>query len=177
VVAAHSDGLGRGSTFTVRLPALVSEVVPPPVAAPDEAPVEPAGALAGATLLVVDDEDDSRELLVAILEHEGAVVASASSASIAIERLREQRPDVIVCDIGMPVMDGYGFIREVRAAGESGGGWVPAIALTGYASERDSRDALLAGFQMHMGKPVDPARLVRSIARLWRRAGKDEAST
>lgn len=127
------------------------------------------GVLGGACILVVDDEEDSRDLLVAVLEHEGARVVAAASAADAFVALATQRPDVLVCDIGMPGQDGYAFMRQLRSAGEARGGWVPAIALTGYARVEDSRAALLAGFQMHMSKPVEPAMLVISIARLWRR--------
>jgi PAS domain S-box-containing protein len=135
----------------------------------DAPPSGVRGVLTGACILVVDDDQDSRDLLVAVLEHEGARVVAAASAADAFVALASHRPDVLVCDIGMPGQDGYAFMRQLRAAGEARGGWVPAIALTGYAREEDSRAALLAGFQMHVSKPVEPATLVTSIARLWRR--------
>jgi CheY-like chemotaxis protein len=120
-------------------------------------------------VLVVDDELDARELLGTVLELEGAEASLAGSADEAMARLAERAFDVIVCDIGMPEEDGYTFMRRLRAAGEARGGWTPAIAVTGYAGERHDRDAILAGFQMHVAKPVEPAVLVNTIARLWRR--------
>jgi len=74
-----------------------------------------------------------------------------------------------VCDIGMPEQDGHSFMRMLRAAGEEAGSFIPALALTGHAGPEDSRAALLAGFQMHVSKPLDPPRLLESVAKLWRR--------
>ncbi len=167
-VHAASEGAGRGTTFRVRLPAAAGiglssfDEEPPPVSGT-------RGALTGARVLVVDDEEDSRDLLAALLEHEGAEVRTAASAADAFVALAARPPHVLVCDIGMPVQDGYSFLRQLRAAGEASGGWVPAIALTGYARPEDSHAALLAGFQMHVTKPVEPSKLVSSIVRLWRR--------
>lgn len=176
-IEAESPGLGRGATFRVRFPALaetgvVSSRRTPPhlLAAPGAvAAGEPARPLEGAILLVVDDEEDTREMLATVLEMEGAQVVRAADAASALTHLASAPVDVIVCDIGMPGQDGYAFIRQLRASGEARGGWTPAIALTGYAGEKHGRAALLAGFQMHVTKPVEPAELVSSIARLWRR--------
>jgi CheY-like chemotaxis protein len=120
-------------------------------------------------VLVVDDDPDARELLELLLEREGAEVALAESARKARELIRARHPDVIVCDVGMPEQDGYSFMRHLRASGEGAGGFIPALALTGHASAEDSRLALLAGFQMHASKPLDPPRLLESLAKLWRR--------
>ncbi|HEU4535097.1 MAG TPA: ATP-binding protein, partial [Polyangiaceae bacterium] len=175
-VAAASEGEGRGARFTVRLPAREA-------AGPAEADAGGAGGsatggvLAGARVLAVDDEPDTLELLVTLFRRQGATVAAARSAPEALEALGRLRPDVIVSDIGLPGTSGYDLMRRVRASGEEAGGWTPAIALTGYAGEGDGREALVAGFQMHLSKPVDPAALVAAVAKLWRRGKGGEGTT
>lgn len=129
----------------------------------------------GATVLVVDDEPDTRDLLFSLLTQEGARVLVASTAAEAFGSLRREQPDVLVCDLGMPDQDGFSFLRKLRASGEAAGGWVPAIALSGYAGEKDKREALFAGFQIHHGKPVEPPQIIASIAKLWRRGKTDGA--
>lgn len=165
-ITAESPGEGRGATFTVCLPLSSASDSPP-------APIESAPAssrqLCGAYILVVDDDPDARELLSILLEREGAEVALADSAKMAKDLIRARTPDVIVCDVGMPEQDGYSFMRHLRASGERAGAFVPALALTGHASAEDSRVALLSGFQMHASKPLDPPRLLDSLAKLWRR--------
>ncbi|MDP8999633.1 MAG: response regulator [Myxococcota bacterium] len=132
-----------------------------------------AEPLEGACILIVDDDPDARDLFFEIVASAGAAALVAASAEEALEILRSRHADVIVCDVGMPGCDGYTFIRELRASGEEVGAWTPAIALTGYASERDSQTALLAGFQLHLPKPVDPPLLLDSLVRLWRRGSRD----
>lgn len=165
-ISAESAGEGRGATFTVSLPLLSASgaSLPPP-----ELAAKPERQLCGAYILVIDDDPDARELLEILLERAGAEVALAESAAKARELLRARQPDVIVCDVGMPEQDGYGFMRQLRASGERAGAFIPAIALTGHASAEASRMALLAGFQMHASKPLDPPRLLESLAKLWRR--------
>ena len=165
-IIAESDGEGRGATFTVSLPLLSARGSAPP--ATDEPP-QASRQLCGAYVLVVDDDPDARELLGLLLTREGAEVAQADSARSARELIRARQPDVIVCDVGMPEQDGYAFMRQLRASGERAGAFIPALALTGHASPEDSRVALLAGFQMHESKPLDPTRLIDSLAKLWRR--------
>jgi CheY-like chemotaxis protein len=133
-----------------------------------------AGALQGACVLAVDDDADTRDLLVEIISAAGGAALVAGSAQEALDVLRARRADVIVCDVGMPERDGYSFLRELRSSGEEAGGWTPAIALTGYARASDSDAALLAGFQMHISKPVDPSTLLDSLVRLWRRRSRGE---
>jgi len=108
-------------------------------------------------------------LLAILLQREGAEVALADSAKAARDSIRARQPDVIVCDVSMPEQDGYAFMRQLRAAGERAGAFIPALALTGHASAEATRLALLAGFQMHASKPLDPPRLLDSLAKLWRR--------
>ncbi|MEI9940482.1 MAG: ATP-binding protein [Pseudomonadota bacterium] len=165
-ITAESPGEGRGATFTVSLPLLsFAGSVPPSTG---DAP--PSNRqLCGAYILVIDDDPDARELLGLLLAREGAELALADSAKSARDLIRVRQPDVIVCDVGMPEQDGYAFMRQLRASGERAGAFIPALALTGHASAEDSRVALLAGFQMHESKPLDPVRLLDSLAKLWRR--------
>jgi PAS domain S-box-containing protein len=176
-VRAESEGEGQGSTFTVLLP-----VAPVYAAEPSEGRVHPASRetlpffdcpdrLDGLRVLAVDDEPDTRELLKAGLGHCGAVVTVVGSAAEAIEALRASTPDVLISDIGMPDEDGYALMRKVRALPAAEGGNVPAIALTAYARVEDRMQALRAGYQMHVTKPVELAELAAIIASLSRRAG------
>jgi signal transduction histidine kinase len=170
-IRAHSDGRGRGAVFSVSLPIdhRVIDTAPdgepaPPVAAP-AAPVRP-GAIAGVRVLIVDDEPDARLTLKRVLEGYDALVTAASSAVEALERLRSDRPRVLVSDIGMPGEDGYSLIRRVRALEPGHGGGTPAIALTAYARPEDRAKAIAAGFQNHLAKPVRAAELVALVAEL-----------
>lgn len=165
-ITAESAGEGRGATFTVSLPLLSETEAPQP--SEEERP-KSGRQLCGAYILVVDDDPDARELLGLLLSREGAEVTLADSAKSARDAIRAREPDVIVCDVGMPEQDGYSFMRQLRASGERAGAFIPALALTGHASAEDTRVALLAGFQMHESKPLDPVRLIGSLAKLWRR--------
>ena len=165
-ITAESAGERRGATFTVSLPMSSDRAS---LASTTEVAPQSGRRLCGAYILVVDDDPDARDLLGVLLEREGAEVALADSAKAARDLLRARQPDVIVCDVGMPEQDGYSFMRHLRASGERAGAFIPAIALTGHASAEDSRTALLAGFQMHESKPLDPSRLIDSLSKLWRR--------
>ena len=168
-VRAESEGQGRGATFVVTLP-LISAFAGDESPAADEStpPPEPVvpGCLAGVRALVVDDEVDVRELVSTLLEANGAVVATASSAEAALQLLERDPPHILVSDIGMPGMDGYELIRRLRERPVEQGGTVPAIAVTAYARSEDRKRALAAGFQRHLPKPVEPAELVRMVAEL-----------
>jgi CheY-like chemotaxis protein len=115
-------------------------------------------------ILVVDDEQDTRDLLVSMLGRCHAKVVAASSSAEAMALLREESPDAIISDVGMPDEDGYSFIQRVRQLPKEQGGQVPAIALTAYSRASDRRRALVAGFNMHVPKPIDPAELVVVLA-------------
>ena len=117
-------------------------------------------------VLVVDDDPDAVELVHQLLTNAGAVVQTAQSANEALERLAHFQPQVLVSDIGMPDVDGYGLIRQVRSLEASNGGRTPAVALTAYASGEDAERCLASGFQGHLAKPVDPDLLVRVVADL-----------
>jgi len=164
-ISARSEGEGLGATFSVVLPELTASrsSSPPP------APPPPTGQLCGAYVLVIDDDADARELLSVLLEREGAEVAAVDSGKAARELIRGRHPDVILCDVGMPEEDGYSFMRLLRASGEAAGAFIPALALTGHATAEDARAALMAGFQMHVSKPLDLPRLLDGLAKLWRR--------
>jgi PAS domain S-box-containing protein len=174
-VKAESSGEGQGATFTVLLPVapvyqvgVEGERVHP--AARDTLPsFDCVDRLDGLHVLVVDDEPDTRELLKAGLGQSGAEVTVAGSAAEAFEAMSAATPDLLISDIGMPGEDGYELIRRVRAQPEESGGRVPAIALTAYARVEDRMQALRAGYQMHVPKPVEMAELVAVAASLVQR--------
>nr|MBA3768239.1 response regulator [Acidobacteriota bacterium] len=123
----------------------------------------------GVKVLVVDDEADTRELLRVGISQCGAEVLTATSAQEALEVVEEERPDLLVSDIGMSGEDGYELIRKVRALPAGRGGKIPAIALTAYARTEDRLRALRAGYQMHIPKPVELAELLAVMASLIQR--------
>jgi CheY-like chemotaxis protein len=128
--------------------------------------------LDGLRVLVCEDDADCRDVLLEVLAGEGATVCLASAAAEALDRFGEFRPDVLVSDIGLPIMDGYALIRQIRELEEGRGGRTPAIALTAYAASEDARRAFSAGFQLHMTKPVDPYELAAQIANLAGHSGR-----
>ncbi len=171
-VRAGSEGIGKGSTFTVSLPltpvqSKADEEKPHLEAAPDRpVDLDACSKLPGVRIVVVDDEEDARKLIVRLLENCGANVRSAASAGEALALIREDPPDVLVSDIGMPREDGYMLIQKVRALDPQQGGTVPALALTAYVRSQDRLKALQAGFQAHLSKPVEGAELLTMIASL-----------
>ncbi|MGC4090072.1 MAG: ATP-binding protein [Polyangiaceae bacterium] len=174
-VEAFSDGAGKGSSFEVRLPlcAVTSTSRPEasrPLPSAAALPRPPVNALAGLRVLVVDDEPDALALLREVLGAQGAEVHTAASVSEALERLSQVRPDVLVSDIGLPNEDGYSLIRKVRAEPVDRGGRTPAVALTAYARQEDAQRAFLAGFQMHVAKPIEPAAITNVVANLGGRS-------
>jgi CheY-like chemotaxis protein len=165
---------GPGAIFSVRLPLMV---VKPPAESAHPPRVHPAAGgsvsfdcppeLRGVKVLAVDDEADARHLLTAVLEQCGAEVRTSASCAEALAVLEEFEPDVLISDIGMPGEDGYALIRKIRAweAGRDGKA-IPAVALTAYARVEDRLQALVAGYNMHIPKPVEPAELAIVIASL-----------
>jgi len=161
-IKVDSPGENLGATFTVQLPLM-----------PTQQPTDLTHPVSGLPpdlqdiqILVVDDDDDTRELVVFLLEQAGARVLSAASAKVGFQTMTQSRFDVLISDIGMPEMDGYMFMRKVRSLPSELGGQIPAIALTAYAGEIDYQQALAAGFQQHIPKPVKPDALVRAIVQL-----------
>jgi signal transduction histidine kinase len=172
-VQAASPGPGLGTTFTVRLPftqpraASPRESPPaPPVASPGPAPSAMPPRLDGVKVLVVEDEPDTLDLVATILRERGAEVQAVSSTREALDSLRRALPDVLLSDIGLPGEDGLALIRAIRALPAGAGGRLPAAALTAYAREQDRRQALQAGFQAHVAKPIQPQDLVQIVAHL-----------
>lgn len=176
-VHAASEGVGRGATFTVILPLMALRNSELGMRNEDDGDHKQSEAfdlqsanLTDLRVLVVDDELDARELLTLALTHSGAEVKVAATVSAALEIINQWKPDVLVSDIGMPSEDGYELIRRVRALGPESGGTIPAVALTGYASEEDAARARVAGFELHMAKPVSPSELVANVANLVMKA-------
>lgn len=170
-IEAESEGLGCGATFTVKLP--IAAVITIGNSSDDGTAsireiYEPrtSSQLAGTRILAVDDSADTRDLLRVVLEQYGASVKTASSAREALELMTAWKPDVLVCDIGMPEEDGYTFIQRVRNLKPNEGSNTPAIALTGYVRVEDRMRALEAGYQMFVPKPVEATELAALIGNL-----------
>ncbi|KQV48142.1 hypothetical protein ASC95_19490 [Pelomonas sp. Root1217] len=170
-VKARSAGPGKGSTFTLCLPALAPQRQQP--TEPEPAPegvdaLENEDRLSGFSLLLVDDEPDGRGAAAYALRVAGAEVIEAGSAEQALEIFRARRPHAILSDIGMPVVDGYDFIRMVREIEHAAGRHTPAAALTAFARAEDRQRAIDAGFEMHLAKPLEPVALVEGVVALLR---------
>jgi signal transduction histidine kinase/ActR/RegA family two-component response regulator len=168
-VSAQSEGLNKGATFSATFPLLAERAEP--FTMPHS---EPHGmenhSLDGLRVLLVDDEAEAREILSTVMTRTGAEVTACHSASEALATLLEWKPDVILSDIAMPDEDGYSFIGKVRSLPREKGGETPAAALSAYARDIDRRQALAAGYQMHIAKPIAATQLVTMVARL---AGRD----
>ncbi|MEH1930794.1 hybrid sensor histidine kinase/response regulator [Nostoc sp.] len=167
IVKAESEGEGKGAIFTVSLPLLPDES--PSLTDEQNYPAFLATnslLLTGLRVLVVEDDDDSRDFITFVLEQDGAFVIAVSSAFEALQTLAEVKPDVLVSDIGMPDMDGYMLIHQVRTWTAEQGGEIPAIALTAFARNDDQQEALKAGFQLHLSKPLNPEELIAAIVQL-----------
>ncbi|MCM3870473.1 MAG: ATP-binding protein [Pyrinomonadaceae bacterium] len=176
-VMVDSPGEGEGTTFKVMLPMLC---VHHDLAEPDMTrtliaggtPVDWQPSLDHLRVLVVDDEPDARDLIAAVLIGRHAEVVSVESGGEALAAMGRQQFDVLVSDIGMPLMDGYALIERVRQLPAEHGGRIPAAALTAYAGAEDRMRALTAGYQMHIAKPVEPAKLTTVVASLAGRYAK-----
>ncbi|AUT03306.1 histidine kinase [Nostoc sp. CENA543] len=161
-VQADSPGQNLGATFTVRLPLnFVQQEL-----SSNHSHMKNPFSLGGMHILVVDDDSDMCELAEFILTQAGAKVTTAASALQALTCLNQAVPDLLLSDIGMPEMDGYALMRQIRQYSPQQGGTIPAIALSAYAGEINQQQALQAGFQKHISKPIDPDELVRAIATL-----------
>ena len=170
-IRAASGGEGKGATFFVQLPLsivqLEDEKYPRVHPTAETHAIESFALpnLEGVHVFSVDDERDARELLQAVLEARGAKVTSFDSAEDALAALKTSKPSVLVCDIGMPKMDGYQLIRTLRAS-EPLGERIPALALTAFARAEDRKRSLVAGYQAHLAKPFDVGEFVLIIANL-----------
>ncbi|MBW4595346.1 MAG: PAS domain S-box protein [Brasilonema angustatum HA4187-MV1] len=167
-VHADSPGVGQGATFTVRLPVLNDQGFGHLDESTSSFLIGNSSSLPLADLrvLLVDDDTDTRDLITFILEQSGALVTSATSAIEALETFKQTNFDVLISDIGMPEMDGYMLMRQIRAITSKQGRDVLALALTAYAGEINQQQAIRAGFQRHISKPVEPEDLVKLIVDL-----------
>lgn len=170
-INAYSAGLGKGSKFSVVLPVSTNSLSDAEQATAAElsrgandSAAAPA-KLDGVRVLIVDDDNDSRNMLARLLRNHGAATRDLNGASQVLDAVQEFRPHLLISDLGMPSIDGFELIRSIRAAGHEIH-TLPAIALTGFASSDDRRKSLVAGFQAHMAKPVDPHELTAAIATL-----------
>ena len=161
-IRAESAGEDQGTTFTVELPLLKSATPEPQNAVPPLSS-EPV-ALASIQVLIVDDDVDTREFLAFLLQESGATVTAAASGVEALQHIKQATPDVLLSDIGMPEMDGYQLMRTVRSLEQ--GQNLPAIALTAYAGEINQQQAIAAGFQHHVAKPINPDTVIALIVEL-----------
>ncbi|MEH2261290.1 hybrid sensor histidine kinase/response regulator [Nostoc sp.] len=165
-IFAQSPGTGQGATFTVKLPLLqdnrgnrgnreaTGEISSSVASTP----------LVGLRVLVVDDEADTRNFLSFMFEEYGAFAIAVASVDEALAVLEQAKADILISDIGMSEQDGYTLIRKLRSLEPERGGCIPAIALTAYTREEDRLEALSAGFQQHLSKPIDPTKLIAMVA-------------
>ena len=168
-VRVKSPGENQGSTFIIALPiSVVRRTDSGRYERPGLSDVDLFGlpSLAGVTVLIVDDEPDARLLVSRIVEERGARAVMAQTGEEALRILNEGAVNILVSDIGMPDYDGYKFIQQIRMCEPKAVRNIPAIALTAYARAEDRQRALLAGYQMHLAKPVEPRELVAGIASL-----------
>jgi CheY-like chemotaxis protein len=173
-VRVKSAGENQGSTFIVALP--VSHVRAEETARHSVLPSDPLDAvelprLDGVEVLIVDDEQDGRTLVARILQERGARATCASGAHEALGYLQQRSFDVLLSDIGMPEMDGYDFLKRARQLRRADEGQMPAVAITAYARPEDRQRSLLAGYQMHLSKPIEAGELVAGMASLLRLKG------
>ena len=164
-VHAHSEGPGRGARFVIELPTAgqgCEGACAPGLAA------DPYPDLAARRVLVVDDEPDARDLLRRLLQECGAQVEAAADAASALRCIPTFRPDLVLSDIGMPGMDGYELVRQLRTLPEAQGGRTPAVALTAFARAEDRERALASGFAAWIAKPMEPPQVLRVVADVLR---------
>lgn len=162
-IVADSAGEGQGATFTMKFPLL--DVEPEIQPSPRQKPAQKLN-LASIRVLAVDDEPDARELLNTVLRMYEAEILTVTSATEALSALESFQPDVLISDVGMPDVDGYRLIEQIRALPPEKGGQIPAIALTAYAREEDHQKAINSGFQQQVTKPLEPGKLVQAVLNL-----------
>ncbi|OWY63490.1 histidine kinase [cyanobacterium TDX16] len=185
-IQADSPGRGQGTTFTVKLPVRDASPINPaqtssaagqmhsPATVGDAMSSDNPPTLSGLWVLIVEDEADTREWISTVLETCGARVIAVDSVDEAMVALETERPDVLISDVGLPGEDGYGLIRKIRELEPRMGGTIPAVALTAYARVEDYQEAIAAGFQLHVAKPIRAAELIAVVASLARIADNPE---
>ncbi|HEX8522043.1 MAG TPA: ATP-binding protein [Tepidisphaeraceae bacterium] len=173
-VRVKSAGLGLGSTFIISLPVSILHAKPDsedqhhPESQRDLCPPY-APHLNGVRVLIVDDDTDAVELVKRVLKNCDAQVTTAASGAEGLKLLQQECPDVVLADVGMPGMNGYEFVKQVRGLEMERARNTPVVALTALARSEDRRRAMLAGFDLHVAKPAEPAELVAVVGRLARR--------
>ena len=169
-VSVRSSGANLGASFFVTLPVLEIDASQSAQKTSKSAETIPADILPkGVRILLVEDNTDSREMLKVLFEQLSVEIDAVSSVAEAMSAINQNKPDVLISDIGMPGEDGYELIRRIRKLPPEKGGRVPAIALTGYASFQDRELALRAGYQEHFSKPIDIDGLVDLVGKLLER--------
>ncbi|WP_138502376.1 response regulator [Nostoc sp. PA-18-2419] len=163
-VFAESLGEGQGATFIIKLPMILTDSLDS--SKESDATVSNNPTLDGLKILAVDDDPDSLELVSFVLQQCGVTVIAVSSATEVLKILPQSKPDLLISDVGMPEMDGYMLLRQIRSMSPEQGGQILAIALTAYAGEGNEQQAIKAGFQAHISKPIDPPHLIQTIAKL-----------
>ena len=171
-ITAESEGEGKGSAFSVMLPLMLMRKSEEPGALAASRLGDSEESFAGIRMLIVDDDADSREMLRYVLEDKHAQILTVGSAHEALNQFSVFNPDILISDLGMPEMDGYDLIRQIRALPPENGGQTPAIALTGYASPEEEKRVRRSGFDIHLAKPVDFQKLVEIIKNLLDRSGR-----
>jgi PAS domain S-box-containing protein len=161
-----SPGIGQGATFTVKLPLLEGAEEIEKTEETVSVEEKSTTSLTGLRVLVVDDDADARQWISTVLNESGAEVITVGSVSEALEALEQQKPNVLVSDIGMPGEDGYALIRKIRELEPEMGGRIPAVALTAYARAEDYQKAIAEGFQLHVAKPIRAVELIAVVAGL-----------
>ncbi|MUG97209.1 response regulator [Scytonema sp. UIC 10036] len=163
-IVAESLGVGKGTTFTIELPLIKAPQQKNPTPKTPELFLD----LSSIKVLVVEDDAGTREFITFALKQYGANVNAVGSAAEALEALAQSKPDILLIDLGMPKVNGYTLLRQIRSMTPEQGGQIPAIALTAYVGEKDKQQALAAGFQMHIPKPVEPAEIAVVIDQIIR---------
>jgi CheY-like chemotaxis protein len=158
-VGAESAGKGKGSVFTVSIP--INTSAGSDIERPE---LLPTAIVKGLRVLVVEDNAETRDSMALVLQHAGMEVKTAASANEALQILEHDRPDIIVSDIGMPGMDGFGLLARIRAFSDERRN-IPAIAVTAYATRLDREKVLKAGFHAHVTKPAEPDELLSAVVK------------
>ncbi|MBL1175302.1 ATP-binding protein, partial [Pantanalinema sp. GBBB05] len=161
MIEVRSDGENQGATFIATFP--LEKTALGSFAQLSDRSLPLSQNLQGIKVVIVDDEADARELITTVLSQAGATVIATATVQQALEAIEQMQPDVLISDIGMPEADGYDLIYQLRTLTAEQGGQIPAIALTAYAGENNRQQALAAGFQSHLTKPINPTALVQAI--------------
>ena len=163
-IFAASEGTGKGASFTIQLPTASDQLanLPDRSALPNYRE-QPMQRLDSVKIVAVDDNADAGAFIDRVLQLHGAKVVSVDSAAKAIEAVLEFRPDIVLCDLMMPEMDGYAFLRRVRSLDDEKAKAIPVVALTAFAGAENRLKTQQAGFQVHLDKPIDPPQLIDAI--------------